>query len=228
MNLPWRLKLAAGRARRRLGPAQPPREQALTSRAEGRTVLDVGCMWDVNGRFAFLAEDAGATRVTGVDVMGRTPEFDAEHARRGSSVRYVHGDIHDPAVVAEAGQHDLVWCSGVLYHSPFPVLTLRRLRELTGELLILQTTCVPELPGVVQGMVFYPHLPGSERRLYGMWGSAPRERSIGPLEGFPDEFGPWWWGITRSALRAMVASAGFTVEEEWGDPFSAHVIARPD
>lgn len=227
MNLPWRLKLLAGRVRRRLGPLQPPRELALTTRAGGRSVLDVGCMWGVHGRFSFLAEETGATRVTGIDVMGRTPQFDAEHARRGSSVRFIEGDLHDPAVVREAGEHDLVWCSGVLYHSPFPVLTLRRLRELTGELLILQTNCVPELPGVAQGMVFYPHLPETERGLYGMWGRAPRERSIGPLEGFPDEFGPWWWGITRSALRAMLASAGFAIEEEWGDPFSVTATARP-
>src|SRR5262245_15439232 len=102
-------------------------------------------MWDVSGRFSFLAEEAGATRVTGLDVMAATPEFEAEHARRNSAVRFVTGDLHDPATVAEVGVHDVVWCSGVLYHSPYPVLTIRRLRELTGELLLLQTCAIPEL-----------------------------------------------------------------------------------
>ena len=162
-----------------------------------------------------------------MDIAAATSEFEAERERRGSRVRFVHGDLHDPAVIEETGRHDVVWCSGVLYHSPSPVTTLRRLRELTGELLILQTTCLPELPGVRQGMVFYPGLEESEGDLYGMWGPEAR-RSIGPHEGWSDEFGPWWWGITPSALRAMMHTAGLDVMEEWGDPFGIHVIARPD
>ena len=172
-------------------------------------------MWKVNGRLSFVAEEAGATDVTGVDIAAATPEFEAERERRDSRVRFVHGDLHDPAVIEEAGRHDVVWCSGVLYHSPNPVTTLRRLRELTGERLILQTTCVPELPGVRQGMVFYPGLEESERSLYGMWGPEAR-RSIGPVEGWDDEFGPWWWGITPSALRAMMRSAGLEADRGMG------------
>lgn len=194
--------------------------------AQGRSVCDVGCMWGVNGRFAFRAEEVGATSVTGLDVMDPTAEYLEEHERRGSAVRYVQGDLHDQKVVADVGVHDLVFCSGVLYHSPFPVATLSRLRDVTGELLILQTCAVPELPGVKQGMVFYPGLPDSERKLYSMWGEDVQRRSIGPLAGFPDQFGPWWWGITPSAVRAMLASAGFSVEEEWGDQFNFHVRAR--
>ncbi len=58
-------------------------------------------------------------------------------------MRFVRGDLHDPATVAEVGPHEVVWCSGVLYHAPNPVLTLQRLRELTTELLILQTMTLP-------------------------------------------------------------------------------------
>jgi SAM-dependent methyltransferase len=224
-NLPWRLKLLAARIQRRRNPAPADRARPLRDHAPGRSVCDVGCMWDVNGRFSFLAEEAGATRVTGVDVIGATPEFEAERARRNSEVRLVTGDVHDPAVIAEVGVHDLVWCSGVLYHSPYPVTTLKRLRELTGELLILQTCGVPELPGVAQGMVFYPGLEGHDRELYSMWGEEVLRKSIGTLDA-AGEFGPWWWGITPSALRAMLAAADFEVVEEWGDPFNLHVLAR--
>lgn len=228
MSLPWRLKLLAGRARRRglrsAGPG-PDRDEVVRRHAPGRTFCDVGCMWKVHGRIAFVAEDAGAAAVTAVDVLEPAPEFESERARRGSRVRFVRGDVHDPATVAEVGPHEVVWCSGVLYHSPSPVLTLARLRELTTELLILQTAVLPELPGARQGVVFYPGLPERHRRLYErLWGAEARP---GFREAAAGDYAPWWWGISPSALRAMLRSAGFEPEREWGDPFGLHVLARP-
>ena len=192
--------------------------------AAGRTFCDVGCMWKVNGRIAFVAEEAGATAVTGVDVMAATPEFEAERARRSSSVRFVRGDLHDPATIADVGPHEVVWCSGVLYHAPNPVLTLQRLRELTTELLILQTMTLPELPGVRQGLVFYPGVPNP--RQYARWGE-DAARSLRLPEPGEDPYAPWWWGISRSALAAMLRAARFEPVGQWGDPFAVHVIARP-
>ena len=83
-RLMWRLKLLAARARRRLAGPQPDREDVVRRHAAGKTFCDVGCMWKVHGRIAFVAEEAGATAVTGVDVMEATPEFQAEHERRSS------------------------------------------------------------------------------------------------------------------------------------------------
>ncbi len=224
MDLPWRLKLLAARARRRLGPAPPDREEVVRRHAAGRSFCDEGCMWKVNGRIAFVAEEAGATAVTGVDVMEPTDEFVAEHERRSSRVRFVGGDLHDPATTAEVGAHDVVWCSGVLYHAPNPLLTLERLREITGELLILQTMTLPELPGVRQGLVFYPGVPNA--RLYARWGEQAA-RSLRLPEPGEDPYAPWWWGISHSALDAMLRAARFEPVERWGDPFAVHVVARP-
>ncbi len=61
----WRLKLLAARARRRLAGPQPDREEVVRRHAAGKTFCDVGCMWKVHGRIAFVAEEAGATAVTG-------------------------------------------------------------------------------------------------------------------------------------------------------------------
>ena len=113
-------------------------------------------MWSVHGRICFVAEEAGATRVTGVDLMGETPEFRAEHERRGSRVAFVQGDLHDPATLERAGAHDVVWCSGVLYHAPNPIQTLERLRAVTGELLIVSTEALPELPWTRGAAVLLP------------------------------------------------------------------------
>lgn len=227
MRFAWRTKLLAARAQRRRSPDPPDREEVVRRHAAGKSFADVGCMWKVNGRIAFVAEEAGATSVTGVDVMTPTPEFEAEHARRSSQVRFVLGDLHDPDVAAQIGRHDVVWCSGVLYHSPNPVLTLQRLHELTGELLILQTTTIPEVPGVAQAAVFYPGLAERDRELYaGRWGESGR-RGFRPPDRGGDPYAPWWWGITHSALDAMLRAADFEPFERWGDPFGVHVLARP-
>jgi hypothetical protein len=220
----WRLKLLAARLRRRLGGPQPDREEVVRRYAAGKTFCDVGCMWKVHGRIAFVAEEAAATAITGVDVMAPTPEFELERERRSSKVRFVRGDLHDPATVADIGPHEVVWCSGVLYHAPNPVLTLQRLRELTTELLILQTMTLPELPGVKQGLVFYPGVRNA--RLYARWGEEAA-RSLRLPETGEDPYAPWWWGISHSALDAMLRAARFEPIERWGDPFAVHVIARP-
>jgi SAM-dependent methyltransferase len=220
----WRLKLLTARARRRLAGTQPNREDVVRRHAAGKTFCDVGCMWKVNGRIAFIAEEAGATAVTGIDVMPATPEFEAERERRSSNVQFVRGDVHDPETIATAGPHEVVWCSGLLYHAPNPVLTLQRLRNLTTELLILQTMTLPELPGVKQGLVFYPGVPNP--RLYARWGEEAA-RSLRLPEPGEDPYAPWWWGISRSALAAMLRAANFEPVEQWGDPFAVHVLARP-
>jgi hypothetical protein len=221
----WRLRLLTARLRRRRAAPAPDREEVVRRHAAGKTFCDVGCMWKVHGRIAFVAEEAGATQVTGVDLFEASPQFDAERERRRSKVRFVRGDIHERAVAEEVGAHEVVWCSGVLYHSPYPFLTLVRLRELTTELLILQTMVVPELPGAAQGAVFYPHLPERQRRLYDLWGPGARRGFDPPRTDEP--YAAWWWGISPSALRAMLRVAGFEPRDEWGDPLGPHLTAVP-
>jgi hypothetical protein len=227
MRFAWRTKLLAARVQRRRTPPPPDREAVVRRHAAGKSFCDIGCMWKVNGRIAFVAEEAGATRVTGVDVLAPTPGYEEEHARRHSQVEFVHGDLHDPAIAERIGRHEVVWCSGVLYHSPNPVLTLQRLRELTGELLILQTTTIPDVPGVAQAAVFYPGLPEKDRELYaGRWGAGGRRGFRSGARG-EAPYAPWWWGITPSALDAMLRAADFEPFDRWGDPFGVHVLARP-
>jgi hypothetical protein len=184
-------------------------------------------MWNINGRLCFLAEAAGATAVTGVDVMGETPEFQAERSRRGSAVRFVQGDLHEPATLEAAGVHDVVWSSGVLYHAPHPVLTLERLRSVTGRTLLLSTECLPELPGVPGACIFYPSLDDAGRAAYAGVPGGPALAVTTPYDA-AQGYGNWFWGITPSALDGFLKVAGFTVERRWQrDPFHITVAARP-
>ena len=112
-------------------------------------------MFHVAGDVSFWAEEAGATSVSLFDGMDPSPAFQAKHAERGSAVHYQQADLHDPEDVAIAGVHDVVWCTGVIYHSPSPFQQLLHLRELTRERLVLGTHVIPEIPGIEGGCVFY-------------------------------------------------------------------------
>ncbi len=185
------------------------REALVARHAAGRSFADVGCMWNVDGAIAFAAERAGATRVTGVDVMAPTPAFQRRQAE-GSSVRFVQGDLHDTAVLDDIGPHEVVWCSGVLYHAPHPILTLERLRTITTGTLLLATEVLP-LPGRLAA--FAPPRWAHPGR------PAPFERQRG--------YGNWWWLPTRGAVRAMLEATGFTVVDDTGTRFHRTFVASP-
>jgi hypothetical protein len=190
----------------------PPAETLIHKYAPGRTFADIGCMWGIDGGNAFLAEEVGATAVTAFDVMLPTEAFNAEHARRGSKVRYVNGNLSDPAAAEEIGPHQVVWCTGVLYHAPSPIQVLERLHAICTEYLIIGTKTIPEIPGVPQAAVLFPGLTDTQRVQYG--------RLWGPLG---DPFVPetnhanWWWGVTPSGFRAMV-KLGFDIVESLEGP----------
>lgn len=219
--------IRAGRLRQRAGRHTPPREELVRRYASGRTFADIGCMWSVDGAIAFAAEDAGATAVTGLDIMAATPAFDAERQRRDSRVRFIQGDIHDPSVAASVGRHDVVWCSGVLYHAPHPLLTLERLHSITSETLILATETIPEVPGLAQTCVFLPELEAADRAVHAA--ARPGSTALGLDTPFDrtQSYGAWWWGMSQSAVRGMLRASGFDVLEELGGPLHVTVIARP-
>jgi hypothetical protein len=171
---------------------RPPREDLVARFAPGRSFLDVGAMWSVEGAIAFAAREAGAARVTALDVMAPTEGF---LARQGE-VRFVQGDLHDPATIAEAGVHDVVWCSGVLYHAPHPLLTLERLRALTGRTLLLATETIGRRG---RTCVFAPD-PGAH---------PAHTEAFDPGRGY----GNWYWGLSPGAVEAMTVASGFVIRE---------------
>jgi hypothetical protein len=143
----------------------------------------------------------------------------------------VTGDLHDIDVLRHVGVHDIVLCSGVLYHCPNPCLTLERLRSITGSYLLLGTLALQEVPGIPQACVFYPALADPQRQAFAaaVYGAAdglttPFDASL--------EYGNFWWGISRSALRAMLKATGWEVLEQkaYQSNLGYHVfiIARPD
>ena len=225
----WQAR-ARRNARRLLRPLGPP-EPLVDELAPERSFIDVGAIWRMHGKVAFRAEGAGATRVTALDVAPPTAEYRDEHESRGSKVRFVLGDLHEPATREEAGAHDVVWCSGVVYHCPNPLHTLECLRELTLRTLVLISATLPEAPGARQAAVFFPGLEERQRRAYDAAYSAalgPGEGRLGLTSPFDPEqrYGNWWWGLTPSSLRGMLEVAGFSVVQTKSNGFHTRVVAR--
>jgi hypothetical protein len=184
-------------------------------------------MWGVNGGHSFAAEQAGATRIYAVDVFGPTPEFSAEHTRRHSRVEFVLGDAASPSVLHRIGGVDVVFCAGVLYHHPSPFDLLVALRRICRETLILRTSTIPEIDGLPNAAVYFPHLDEPARRLWNL-------RSLGVLHqaGISGRFeaaegyGNWFWGLTPSCLVSLVKTAGFEVVRRDDEPFAQTLVCR--
>jgi len=196
--------------------------------APGRSFADIGCMWGVNGEFAFLAESAGATAVKGVDVFGPTPEFEARRVGEHSRVEFVLGDCTRPDTIARIGVSDVVLCAGVLYHHPAPFDLLVALRQLCRETLILRTSTIPEIAGLKNAAVYYPLLEAESRELWnlsslGLMHQAGISAPFAPADGY----GNWFWGMTPSCLRSLVETAGFRVDEVIIEAFAQTLLCTP-
>jgi hypothetical protein len=234
MGLATTIWLSAARLARRprLELDFPERRRRLVAElAPGRSFVDVGGMWNAHGEIAFAAEEAGAERVVLFDAMDATPEFEAERERRDSSVAYVRGDLHDRAAIDALGAFDVVWCAGVVYHTPNPLLQLDHLRRLCGSRLLLGSHVIPEVPGLPGACVYYPAASDSERRSFrSAHGGDDAPGCLGVTEPFDPAagFGNYWFGITPSALRAMLDTAGFRIlAEHRYTTFLADFLAEP-
>jgi len=199
----------------------------IRTRANGKSFADVGCMWGVNGEYAFVAEEAGATSVKAIDVFGPTPEFEATHLARRSRVEFILGDIGSPATLARVGPVDVVFCAGVLYHHPSPFDLLVALRRICRETLILRTSTIPEIKGLPNAAVFFPYMDDTTRDLWTLRRlGVPQQLGITNRFNPGDGYGNWFWGLTPSCLVSMLGCAGFEVEQRATEAFAQTIVAR--
>ena len=197
----------------------------IRTHAPGKSFADIGCMWGVDGEYAFVAEEAGATRVVGVDVFGPTPEFEEKRAARGSKAEFVLGDVTRADTLARIGQVDVVFCAGVLYHHPSPFDLLAALRRICGQTLILRTSTIPEIDGLPNAAVYFPMLDTRGRELWSLkrLGVLHQAAISEPFKA-SDGYGNWFWGLTPSCLESLLATAGFRVEFRAAEAFAQTVV----
>jgi SAM-dependent methyltransferase len=197
----------------------------IRDRASGKSFADIGCMWGVNGEYAFLAEAAGATAVAAVDVFGPTPEFEEKRLARRSRVRFVLGDITRADTIERTGIADVVLCAGVLYHHPSPFDVLVALRQICRETLILRTSTIPEVRGLPNAAVYFPMLDAKARGLWNLrsLGVAHQAGISGAFQP-ADGYGNWFWGLTPSCLESMLKTAGFRVDFRATEAFAQTLV----
>jgi SAM-dependent methyltransferase len=224
----WRANLWWRRWRARRGDgigAYASLPEYIRRHAPGKSFVDIGCMWGVNGKYSFIAEEAGATTVKALDVFGPTPEFEAEKKARNSAVEFILGDATQPETIARVGVVDVVFCAGVLYHHPSPFDLLVALRRMCGKTLILRTSTIPEIKGLPNAAVYFPMLKPEDRRLWDLR-NLGMGKQVGITDGFePEEgYGNWFWGLTPSCLESLLETAGFRVGYRATEPFAQTFI----
>jgi hypothetical protein len=184
----------------------------LRSCVAGRSVVDSGGRWGINGEHSFLAEELGASRVVLVDKY-KTPEFEKEHDSRASAVEFLDADATDPELVEKIGVADVVWCFGVMYHHPSPYTLFRALRRLCGDTLVLEGFTAPEVPGLRQVGFYIPYLADNQREMWRVPSSCAV--AVGVDTGFePDKgYANNFWFLTPSSVQALLQTAGFEVRK---------------
>ncbi len=88
---------------------------------EGATVLDAGCG---SGRFCQLFAEHGAALVVGLDMIDAV-DAAAHSCRAFENVHIVQGNIF--ALPFKAGAFDIIWCNGVIHHTPDAAKAFRSL-----------------------------------------------------------------------------------------------------
>lgn len=200
------------------------KKKLIRKYALNKSFIDVGCMWGVNGYFSFLAEKFGAKEVVAFDIYPSTEEFNETLISSNSEIKFVQGDINSKVMIIQLGKFEVVYCTGLLYHVPDPLYTLSRLREICSDILILGTAVIPELNGIDNGAVFYPHLSESQRKIWDIHqgGQLAISEPFDPKQGY----GNWIWGFSSTCLEAMVRSSGFRIIERHYDKFYSIVVCK--
>ncbi|MGH8600137.1 MAG: hypothetical protein ACRET1_05700 [Burkholderiales bacterium] len=224
--------------------------QWIADLVAGKSFMDVGGLWGTKNEKISTAANAGAARTTMADIapLGHSlwNDFDAHCARLG-----IHGyakrqlDIVEPPQDVSGLRHDIVHCSGIIYHVPDPYRMLANLRRVAGEHLILTSMVVPEHIKNAQGRLAFPtdsavFVPSMTEATRAIVATHFRERNISidaitrPMteswrwpDGTPN-YGPWWWLMSPAYLCGLVKVAGFIIEDtcwSWAD-LSYSVLAR--
>ena len=214
-----------------------PRDRFIHEVARGRSFVDVGGLWGTVGERVSVAHAAGARELALIDVTRPEGElwarFDERRRALGvPAVRTVSGDLMQLVPADPTLRFEVVHCSGILYHVPDPFRLLTALRTLTTGHLILSSSITEtdivneagELHLPEGSSLFLPALSRQERAvLAAHWRPAVADNALGLTRDVAtwrlNDFGPWWWLPTTSALTRMCEIAGFDVLEVdhfWG------------
>src|SRR4051794_20843932 len=119
----------------------PVRKEWIERVAAGRTFAEVGGLWGTVNEQGTVAAKGGAREVRMIDVAPDGGEagylwdrFRQRCADEGvESYRCVRADVNAPGVAGRVGTYEVVHCSGVVYHCPEPLYSIRQLAAITSD-----------------------------------------------------------------------------------------------
>lgn len=205
------------------------RDRYIARVIKGKTFAEVGGLWGTVSEKISVASKYGATSLTMIDIMPLSERFWQDFRDRMTNLNITNYNCISQDItqiqLAEIDQpYDIVHCAGVLYHHPHPLQILVGLRLITREHLIFTSAITQEVIenewGRYQisgsGVIFIPALDEAERAILTAYWQPYIYSS--PIIGITEkavfdinDFGPWWWIPTASALEAMCKVAGFKV-----------------
>lgn len=201
----------------------------------GAEFVDIAGLWGTKGEKISSALKGGARSATLVDIIpqGATlwKDLEAYLLQKGiepHQYRTQTANVDSPDFRRLIGRFDFVSNTGLLYHCPNPVLTLRQLRSVCKHRLTFQTNVVPqrietdagELKLPQNGVLFVPGLSGSERAIVHSYFKTRGGRLYGKSDEEPVWFhktynyGPWWWLFTASFVESALVALGFRMLEQ--------------
>ncbi|WP_322885519.1 methyltransferase domain-containing protein [Sinorhizobium medicae] len=167
---------------------------------KGKRVLDIACNC---GGFSVHAANSGADYVFGIDIDAHYVEQASfvGDALGLSNVEFQQLDLLD-LDPSTHGKFDLVLCLGILYHLENPVLSMKRISAVTGDVLVVDTTLmkVPIINPVLDRWPLW-HM----RRVSGTTSDAT---NISTSRWRPDEF--CQFSPNSPAVRNLLEYCGFT------------------
>ena len=138
---------------------------------QGRSFLDCACNC---GGYSFLAKDNGAGRVLGFDVRKHWIN-QAEFIRKNRAAPSdgIEFRVADLLEIGDLGEDfDITWFSGIFYHLPDPVASLKLVADRTREILVLNTAVDWLEPGASEQPALRLKFEGVEELMSGVHGLA--------------------------------------------------------
>ena len=184
-----------------------------------KTFAEVGGLWNTVHETVSIALTSGCREATEIDIQPIEHDLwrrfhDRCRERGVSGYNCVSGDICDDRFVADVGQFDVVFCSGVIYHCPHPLQAIHNLITIARERIVISSEAIPEcienasgtLRAPVGSCLFVPALGARQRAIlrehphptmYNGMRFVPGRDERGLLrEDGSFRYGPWWWLYT--------------------------------
>lgn len=214
-------------------------ESWLAEHVAGKSFVDVGGLWGIVGERVTVASQNRAASLAMVDHV--PPDHDLwGHFRKrvedhhiDREIRLITADVEQPDFPAIVGRFDVVYCNGLIYHTPSPVQFLAQLRAITNACLILGSVVLADAMAMKLNLatdqplsLFVPALHERQRRAVADAYDFPdHARALGINVPWDDwvrppnpqklihNAAPYWWLHRPAAIESMLHLVGFDVRD---------------